>query len=727
MALPAARATANDGTSSGQESVEVVVDFAGLSAAADILQVVAALHSLFGDQIIPSEQVTAQKGDSPCELLREALALPGCPEQQIRDTFKVLNQSFDSNLYPGETYDIPRLDIQSFTYTTVVDESSAKPFKNDPLASSEILVREGWKPFIRSVKKPTDGYRPKSLVELEGKRLRFHFKEMDAAVEAVSKFYELELRSATIHTNVAAPEKSKFSQHFVAPALQSDSCPIPHGQEGAYWHLLDWLKNWELPQCAKECQSEGRCPQIVLVDQTVHPHAELKSNLIHLDSAGNKRSYSRPEYCTNRSAVEATDQCKFGHFSRQCHHGTSMASVISSIHNGRGFAGLSPANQIVSFDWNIAGTDDFISLIRGRSAAGFEDTNGPQIYLFASKLPEIVAEIRGDASAHNSSSPSYSENFLNGEELKDPGSRHTKHGTVAAILASRQLWIVAAGQSDDGAPPHRLHERSPFAPMNLGDNEHVVVVTACDKCGAPAASIYAKANFADKDDKEFVTIAAPGFGYFTPREEDDSFAKEHGGTSQAAAFVAGVAAAMVNCGADYYIQPAFNGIDAAALKKRLLLTSRPLLPLADSQQSAPGIVDPRLALLDPKHDWYLKRAQFDEADHIETKFERWCAERIEFSHENGERGSLSTKNTLRIHAVPAQHWVDDNRRWYIYSSPANSNGRGSVEIVGPVLLDPAFEERTLIKVDGGTTLKLGDLDDLILSRHKPWTQQCDAQ
>lgn len=725
LCLVASDAVAIDQKSPPAESVEVIVEFTGLSTSADILKVVSSMYSEFGNDTIAPKPVTAQKGDSPCALLRQALQLPGCPAQEVRETFEVFNHTKDGDLYPGKAYQIPNVDISAFTYTTIVDEYNSKPFRNDPFDSSEILRQQSWNPFVRSVQRGNPG--SKSLVELEGKRVKLRMKDADAAIQAIKHVQELDLQSVTVHTNISSTGRSKYSQHFVAPKAQNGVCPTPEGQEGAYWHLLDWLTQWDVPQCAKDCTPGVQCPQIVLVDQTIHPHTELKSHVTYVNLTGEERDYSRPEYCGDGTAVEPADQCRFEDFRRQCHHGTSLASVIGSVHNGSGFAGLSPANQVISFDWNLASTDDLIHLVRQRSAPDFQDINGPQIYLFASKFPDIVAEIRREADANDFSTPSYSETFLNGEELKDPETRHTEQGTVAAILAARQLWIVAAGQPDSGAP-HRLHERSPFAPMNLGDNEHVVVVTACEKCGWPEANIYRGANFADLDDKQFVTIAAPGFGYLTPRESDDSYAKEHGGTSQAAAFVAGLAAAMVNCAPDSYTQRSFNGIEAAALKKRLVVTSRPMLQKDGSGHFTPGIVDPQVALLDPRKDWYLELPQLGGADYSNASVDHWCKERIEYSYEDGQRGSKSTKNTLRVRSIPDKFWPDGNRRWYIYGSLADpTSNRATVDIVGPVLLDPAFEEQALVKLSEGSTLKLGELDDLILSRHKPWAQQCNSQ
>src|SRR5262249_54454539 len=125
-----------------------------------------------------------------------------------------------------------------------------------------------------------------------------------------------------------------------------------------------------------------------------------------------------------------------------------------------------------------------------------------------------------------------------------PDQRFIRSVLATKILnAGETLWVVAAGQASDTAEQRvgpDLSKKLFEYPMNLGDLANVVVVTACDDCLGPQASLYSWANYSTTG---MVTVAAPGGsgseGIPAPASQQ-RYARAMG-TSQATAFVAGIA------------------------------------------------------------------------------------------------------------------------------------------------------------------------------------------
>ena len=134
-------------------------------------------------------------------------------------------------------------------------------------------------------------------------------------------------------------------------------------------------------------------------------------------------------------------------------------------------------------------------------------------------------------------------------------------GKVAnAIWKGHPLLIVAAGQ-DPPHDPHELNATTAFSPQYFGDLQNVVVVTACETCRRDDTKIMKSANFG----QGFVHVAAPGGGDVPGWVSPNEVGLGHG-TSQSAAYVAGVAATMIGNFPDAYSS-------APLVKLRLQATS----------------------------------------------------------------------------------------------------------------------------------------------------------
>jgi hypothetical protein len=202
------------------------------------------------------------------------------------------------------------------------------------------------------------------------------------------------------------------------------------------------------------------------------------------------------------------------------------------------------------------------------------------IYLIASSFPKTTLALTQNG------------------QLGDPGKRNTEP-PAKSIGKLRPIIIAAAGQEMTGKPAERLSPYYPAGPQNLGDWPTVIVVTACLQCSRNDAQLMKKASFSPTA----VHVAAPGgspvAGWIGPAEVGAA-----AGTSQAAAYAAGVAAAMIaRFPADY--------AQAENLKAWMQITAWPIVEGIDANDGdaarlATGVIDPLRAQLDPRQSWMLK-------------------------------------------------------------------------------------------------------------------------
>jgi hypothetical protein len=177
-------------------------------------------------------------------------------------------------------------------------------------------------------------------------------------------------------------------------------------------------------------------------------------------------------------------------------------------------------------------------------------------------------------------------------------------------------------------------------PQNLGDQKNVLVVGACTDCSTPGAVLWKESNRSDAT-KEFVSVLAPGGGAIPTYVADDGVDETIGGTSAAAAFVAGLAGKMAEC------HPLQYNAQPAKLKERIILASRPISDPEANEHVSGGVMDPEVSMLDPAKTWLKLKLEDSPVKPVE--FKHWCSERLKFQpDDNGDRDSVNLLAARRL-------------------------------------------------------------------------------
>jgi len=198
-----------------------------------------------------------------------------------------------------------------------------------------------------------------------------------------------------------------------------------------------------------------------------------------------------------------------------------------------------------------------------------------------------------------------------------------------------------------------------------------------------------------------VHLAAPG-GSPIPgiANQNGADIAQGSGTSQAAAFVAGTAAALANCYPNELQTP-------AKLKRRLMVTSRPTLATEEQSMVAAGILDYNLALKDPKSDWYLKVGT---SEHQQVRALAWCAQELELSLESGESARIRSNRIRRVFKTATQ---SGQVQWYVFADGSRDEPLALVKY-GPGQLTA---DSKLLKLAGTPETIIGSatISDILLA------------
>lgn len=315
-------------------------------------------------------------------------------------------------------------------------------------------------------------------------------------------------------------------------------------------------------------------------------------------------------------------------FTAKAHHANLLASIIASQGKGTGFEGIAPNVNLRSFDIYDPDNSANGKLIHEYIEENTYDQPGA-VFLIANTSPsayhsEAVLPVRNTR---------FREPLANTLLLK---------GGI-----QRPFVVVSAGQRDKSADAVSIDARTNMFPQNLGDLPNVVVVTACTDCSKATAEIYPEANFSS-DAWKFVHVAAPGGQPISGWTGPDSFGAAFG-TSQSAAFVAGVAANMMRRHPDVY---GHNG----ALKYRLQTCAWPLphynasgVPNGDAGKIATGVIDPAVCNLNPRKSWIKDGNGWRPVD-----FKRWSSNTM-FSPSQLPPGRVL--RVMRTAQAPAAEWT----------------------------------------------------------------------
>lgn len=495
------------------------------------------LRMLSQRKLVPLGDTTLEDKSSLCSIYIDKTNFPGSCTQSLVDLATDVNgfKTSPQRLSTGTPVFYPGVEFEKYDYEKQYD------LKNPGDRASLETDKKISGPYM-SVKPATHG----KFVEhtFEGYKLT-----VDLPADAASKKTLEQLQSYQgIYVAEAPPRdgaRTRTPQHSVTTAAQMvpSWCNGPDSEERPYARWLG-VNAVETGDCGS-----GRCADVVLIDQPISPHPEIAPAL----EGWVAPTPSAP--ATPPPSVRCDAPSQLG----DTFHGTHLAGIIASQKNGFAFAGLHPGARLFSRSWPDLGESGVAGEIHNR-----RNRDGLQIYVFASQW------VLGDT-------------FARGDRLKKADYRLKP--IVAQTISERNadLWVVAAGQPGlKGDEPIEIDSKLNRGPMNLGDLRNVLVVAGCDPC-APAPALWPTGNFS----RTFVHLAAPA-DLIVSTATADSFTWAQG-TSQATAFVAGVASAMVSAWPNTYK-------DAERVKERLQYTATPFPSAADRERIAAGVVNPTSAL-----------------------------------------------------------------------------------------------------------------------------------
>lgn len=485
--------------------------------------------------------------------------------------------------------------------------------------------------------------------------------------------------------------------------------------EGYYGRLLGsgrFSERYAATRCFKGGAPEKR-PQVLLVDSEVGSHPDLVGALEGWQGTPPAWTFEEPPVPAPGETVH--ELCNEVAASRAL-HGTHQACIVACQRNGVGYAGVCPAAEIHPHRWSssVAGDLALREVINHRYPA--RNDIRPTVVLFASEIPY---------------EPKFVEPVPIGwEHDVAPRARRlrkrehrTNTGTFRALNFHDRLLVAAVGQPLlPEEEPVELDTSSTLHPMNVGDQRNVVIVTACELCdsGPRAVRLWSRANYAP--DPKLVHLAAPGIdiaGVLTGSEVG-----RRTGTSPSAAFVAGVAAAMLAEYPDQYQR-------AETVKVQLQVTSTPILQVLERRRSAllglesagesnpeisGGVVDLERALLDPRTAWFQAWGTADMSQHDDVA---WCAEALHLAARANvpdlpARWNTRTSTIRRIMSVGKD--AAGEEQWVVFRT---TDLPGEVEIVGPGTLPLEWARKMpLVRLESGgqagELLQLFRIRDLIL-------------
>jgi hypothetical protein len=277
-------------------------------------------------------------------------------------------------------------------------------------------------------------------------------------------------------------------------------------------------------------------------------------------------------------------------------------------------------------------------------------------------------------------------------------SRRFERDLEHRISQAQPMLVVSAGQSEAPIP---LSPGVPMSPQNLGDQRNVLVVTACENCSRSSPRLWSKANYSAPDG-HYVHVAAPGgvpmLGWVSAQGVG-----AFNGTSQAAAFAAGVVAEMMGRWPDSY-----GSVEYA--KKRIQTTSWPIYQgngTSDYKRVATGIIDPNLALLDPSKTWIKTPTEWKP-----IVLSGFSDDVVRFRKSSGASLPTSTESVARIvrttgDGVPPQFVLYKD----MYADNHEPERLGEISREGPLTLAQPIS----LQACDGQSFALSDLVDVIIA------------
>ena len=450
-------------------------------------------------------------------------------------------------------------------------------------------------------------------------------------------------------------------------ASVSDAKSYPTAEQGTIASYLGIEETWH---DINQCGDSDICPDVFLFDKPVRPHHNLGFETIgHVSTSPTQQNMAKERIVSPYNEDE---------------HGTALAGIISARRVDTGVIGVNPTAHIFSLDW------DYYRLNKD-SRSDLTKTLGERIARNPKHLPIMVFATDWEAN----SGPSFS-----------PCSERQKQDVLANFLVhtTTPLIIAAAGQVDKGMGMD-IDRSYPLAPENMGDCENVIVVTACLDCNSTTPKIPSSANYSTTG---IVQIAAYGDSVLTTGS-GDRLTVVLGGTSPAAAFVAGVASAMVSRWPNTYKD------HASLVKFRLQVSSTPNLRGVEALKVSAGILNASLAFEDPERDYLSTVGEKNKAKQVQG----WCVDQIEMSKDDGTPSDLiGVSDIYRVYCAEGDrctiYHADTLQRLagvVLRSGPGKLVGHVFALGTGQLENTTHREEQVLFKADGRlfTSMNFTDL------------------
>ncbi len=712
------------------------------------------LHAV--EQQITAEQTVRYKklilthavkspNDNLCNIYKNTLNLPGCPAElkdlnpEIKDPTK--------DVHPEDKIRVPNLPLKEFEWILTADDPADLNDKNfevrwedyikekQEVGSNKFFIMRGWQlelaldpskelnfeitpvtlQSLNLEKVPDDVLRPlESLIGEQFKGKKAFLDAVDKTANSSQPYHEQILKHATLppildtwkdlnikNADVILPFKAidapLYSIHEAVNNFYNDCLKLKQDFTGDTVSYSTLLGVEELPSPPKKCTGNN-CPMIILIDQPVYAHPDFNDAIESGGSQWDENLITSSDTSCPETKVTFEEDKRY--------HGTHLAGIMVSRKH---FIGLARDATLRAF--NIK------NLVQ---ATETDPNNGIPGVLSKSRRWNSFTPVFVFASEFSYREYQHNEDVMTPEgALLNPKVR-LKYPLSAELLASpflhKSIWVVSVGNSKK--PETMLTKTTPKSPMNLGDQPHIIVVTACEECHDKSnAKIWDRAYYSYANKGEgLVHVAAPG-GEEIPGIATDRHYTKAQGTSQAAAYVGGVVAEMIAHYPDIY--------DTLGLvKERIQVTARPFSEAKDMEKVTGGIVDLEKAFYDPAMDWLEQDEHTlppNEVNPRKGKFS-WNSDIgvITLRYRNDEHSlfddeSFPVSNILRIKKLKKPQFNGQQSQWIIFAKP-DATTLGKVMRLGPGTIREENRNIGTFIPDGSseTTIKLTEIDDLLI-------------
>jgi subtilisin family serine protease/predicted SprT family Zn-dependent metalloprotease len=617
----------------------LVVSFEGGDVIGNAARTLGVLHEM---KLLPVAKHTIAEGDQVGSVYESHMRLPAATLRMINLASNLNGVDYTKQpLVVGGTLVYPDVRFIQRSFGKFVDQKTASQ------------IEQNWKHIVvdNGVKKdpsPT-GY---ERVELRSYELRLPVKDM-------AQLQEARLRVGKLGPNVLAGVETSgttAARYHSAPLRERALTAVAPPRAGEESVLV--LSGLSRVVGKRACQGV-ECPEIVLLDKPLQVHPDLKGAIPDIEP-----NRELENEALIRDGKEIFDVINW----HDTYHSTHLAGIIASRSNGFGVIGVDPDALVTWWNWDdlSAKLPTVAVEVAKRQRRARVSSGAFQIYMFATSWPTAA--------------------FGTFEDLIH------EDGLSKRFNDEQPLVIAAAGEADPRRKqqPQSIHTKTTEAPMNQGDQSYVLVVTGCDPCVAPGAQLISQANFSSS----FVHVAAPAADVLSTAW--GAKYAEGDGTSQATAFVTGLASAMVARYPQIYKH-------ASHVKARLQVTSTPIELVGnsrdDSKKLAAGIIDPGMATRDPRKHW-LKSIG---GDHHAFDNVKWDVETLTLTQVGGAQKTIPTGEIVRIATVNNKSvvYTVGEKDWIIHK-------------IGPGVLSVADPTKSVVTLDT-TPVMLGAIEDLLLT------------